>query len=198
MDLHRINVKLYFENPGAVDCGAFINLFHRWISEHEGSDVLIDVADYQHVPNGPGVMLIGHEHDYAVDYLDGEAGLLYMQKRGFTGSLGERLPAALRHLLTAAQRIEGESDLPEALRFKTGRLRVSFPDRLQTPNSAEAFEAVQPELACALTGLFGAEPTLSRVYDDPRWLLAIDAAAPQADDLSTLLGRVQDQPAPAG
>jgi hypothetical protein len=117
----------------------------------------------------------------------------------YGGGLGERLRPALRHLLEAAQRIQaGPEELPEAPRFRTDRLRVYFPDRLNAPNTEESFEAVGPELACALAGLFGAEPELSRAYEGPRWLLAVDAAAPGTDDLPTLLSRVADESVPSG
>ena len=43
---------------------------------------MIDVANYAHVPKGPGVALIGHGTDYFIDEGEGRLGLLYNRKRG--------------------------------------------------------------------------------------------------------------------
>jgi len=74
---HRIKIKYFVQEPENVDLPAFVPLFHRWIQNQSGDDLLIDVADYKHVPNGPGVLLMGHQADYALDMSQGRPGLIY-------------------------------------------------------------------------------------------------------------------------
>ena len=46
----------------------YIPLFHGWIQEKIIPDhLLIDVADYSHIPDGPGIMLIAHEGHFSLD-----------------------------------------------------------------------------------------------------------------------------------
>ena len=77
----RIKVKYFVQEPAAVDLPAFIPVFHHWIQEHRVEGLLIDVADYKHMQNGPGIVLIGHEADYALDLAGGRPGLIYDRKR---------------------------------------------------------------------------------------------------------------------
>ena len=70
-DIVRIGAKLYAENPGVIVADDFVPLFHGWIQGRGLDGTPIDVADYKHVPDGPGIMLIGHEADRSLDF--GEA-----------------------------------------------------------------------------------------------------------------------------
>ena len=71
----RISAKLFATDPSAeVDADAFISVFHEFIREKSVEGILIDVADYSHVPEGPGVVLIGHDVDYSIDMNEGKAG----------------------------------------------------------------------------------------------------------------------------
>src|SRR5450755_4649168 len=61
MQLQHVNVKLLIQNPGEASLEPLIPVFHGWIENRAAEDeLLIDVADYIHVPAGPGVVLIGH------------------------------------------------------------------------------------------------------------------------------------------
>ena len=95
-DLVRIGAKLYAGNPDVIDLAAYVPIFHGWIQCKILDGVPIDVADYAHVPDGPGVMLIGHEADRSIDLdalvqrLDVDAiatlldlGLRYVDDNGF-------------------------------------------------------------------------------------------------------------------
>ncbi|RME82665.1 MAG: hypothetical protein D6775_10260, partial [Caldilineae bacterium] len=78
---HRISAKLFFRPPIFWEPEEFILLFHRWIRETALPGLPIDVADYTHVHHGPGVLPIGFEGDYALDYRDGRAGFQYTGKQ---------------------------------------------------------------------------------------------------------------------
>ena len=68
------------------------------------------MADYAHVPDGPGVMLIGHEADRSLDLGEGRPGVLYQRKRDGEGSLEDRFAAAI----TAADGIADELEADAA------------------------------------------------------------------------------------
>ena len=64
MNVQHVNVKFFVDGELNVDWERFIEVFHVWIAEQSTDELLIDVADYRHVPMGPGVILVGHEEDY--------------------------------------------------------------------------------------------------------------------------------------
>lgn len=80
MQLQHVNVKLLVQNPEALDFELLIPIFHGWIEGQTSSELLLDIADYRHVPAGPGVVLIGHEGDYSVDNTDNRPGVRYNRK----------------------------------------------------------------------------------------------------------------------
>ena len=52
----------------------FIPVFHRWIQKQTVSGhLLIDVHDYSHIHQGPGILLVGHEGNFSIDLADGTA-----------------------------------------------------------------------------------------------------------------------------
>ena len=72
---------------------------------------MIDVANYAHVPKGPGVVLIGHGSDYFIDEGEGRLGLLHSRKRGAPDA-GDRLADAFRRTLHAASLLEATPRWP--------------------------------------------------------------------------------------
>src|SRR5690554_2580873 len=114
----RTQVKFFLENPDNVDLSLFMGVFQRWIQRRALEGLLIDVADYRHVFQGPGIILIGHESDYAMESRDGRLGLLYTRKRQTDADLGAQLRAALRLALAAAQLLEAEPAFEPRLKFR--------------------------------------------------------------------------------
>ena len=80
MELQHIAFKVFVEGDLTVDWEQFINVFHTWVAAQSMPEMMIDVADYRHVPNGPGVVMTGHEADYYMDNTGGEPGLRYVSK----------------------------------------------------------------------------------------------------------------------
>jgi len=103
MNVQHINVKFYLEHPETVNLANFGAVFNSWIQQQRLDELLIDVADYLHVHNGPGLMLIGHEADYSLDNRAGRLGLLYNRKAQLDGNTQEKLAQAVRAALAAAQ-----------------------------------------------------------------------------------------------
>ena len=99
----ELSVKLFVEDPAAVDLEELIPVFHRWIREDrlEG-ELPIDVAGYAHVPKGPGVVLICDHSHYYFDERDGRPGMRYRGRRVPRGSGEEGITKAFRCALRAA------------------------------------------------------------------------------------------------
>src|ERR1700688_1363735 len=99
--LQHVNVKLFLKSPGGFDLEALVPVFHGWIRDRVCEELLLDVADYRHVPAGPGVVLIGLQADYAVDNTDDRLGVRYNRKAALDGSNQDRLQQAARATLLA-------------------------------------------------------------------------------------------------
>lgn len=178
----RLSVKFYAHNPQVTEPAAFIPVFQRWIQQQTVEGLLIDVADYQHVFHGPGVMLISHEGDYAYDLGEGRPGLRYILKRGPESDAPTALLTAVRRAVQAVDALEAEPAL-NGLRFDRRALRIAFADRLRYPNQPDAYDAARPWLEAAGETLFGARPSLHREENDPREPLTVvlqDSAHPPA------------------
>jgi hypothetical protein len=177
--------QLALKIPAVTDVAdeSLIPIFHRWIQERRIEDqLLIDVVDYRHVPEGPGVMLIAHEGHYGFDRGRGGPGLRYADKRDPAGPLGDKLHAALRRLLRACAALESEPGL--GARFDAARLSVEVCDRLvgiDSPGLADA-------LAAPLEAIYG-EVTIEPESDVRRPAGAAIIAAKPAP-ISDLLARL--------
>jgi len=186
----RLQLKLYLEPPPAhphFEVEALIPVFHRVIRERLIEELLIDVVDYSHVPDGPGVVLIGHAADYYVGKLDGAYGLVYSLKRGTVGPEG-RLEDSLHRLLNAARLLEQESTLQ--LRFKTDEFSLRLTDRLRAPNDDETFASTRAEVEALFARIYGAPPTVERLPSrkEPLGLRIQAGAAPSLQALLEKFG----------
>ncbi len=178
MELQHLDIKLYLAEPAGLDLEAFIGVFQRWIQVQADDDLLFDVADYRHLPGGPGVMLVGHGADLALDSSDGRLGLRRRQKVGLSGDAHALLTACMGALWRAAERLEAEPSLA-GLRFDYTTVAVRVNDRMLAPNTAET----RGKLTEALRGFFGeaAGKTMRFKEDqDPRHIAAVHVHAPQA------------------
>ncbi|HVH19405.1 MAG TPA: rhodanese-like domain-containing protein [Myxococcota bacterium] len=202
MKPQRIAVKFFAApDPAApVDLHPFIGIFHRFIQQKALPGLLVDVADYAHVPDGPGVILIGHEVDYGIDQAGGQTGLLAVRKRLAATPLADAARDALQRALAAVVAIEAE---PEAkLRFATQAFQLDVLDRLAAPNDEAAFGAARQALAPVCDALYGAGSWKAEraSADDPRKPLVLRVEAPGAPTASVLLDRIEksaSQPAAA-
>ncbi|MGE0027405.1 MAG: hypothetical protein AB7O78_19060 [Thermoleophilia bacterium] len=172
-DIVRIGAKLYAENPGVIVADDYVPLFHGWIQRRSLDGTPIDVADYKHVPDGPGIMLIGHEADRALDFGEGRPGVLYQRKRDGAGSLEERFAAAIEAADRAAADIEADP-AANGVRFGRDEILLRVNDRLNAPNDDATFDALGPAIVSALGAVRpGRDAELERVTDDPKGPLTI-------------------------
>ena len=161
MDSSKLAVKFFVKDASGIAADAFVPIFHSWIQEHAIADhLLIDVADYKHVRNGPGTVLVAHEANFSSDSADGRLGLLYTRKQPLPGDLTERIAATFRAALAAARLLEQVPSLAGKLHFATDQAIFRINDRLAAPNTAETFEQIRPALAAFLADLYGGSVTL--------------------------------------
>ena len=173
MNPKRLSLKLFATRAIPRDeLHRFIGVFHRFIQEAAVPGLLIDVADYAHVPDGPGVMLIGHDVDYGIDLARGRTGLLTVQKRAADLPLEALFRDVVAKTRAAARALE--QDEHAAIRLAAGELEIAFPDRLAAPNTAAAFELASKELLPAARAEFGdAVKLVNAAADDPRRMLTL-------------------------
>ena len=183
MNLQHINIKFYLENPETVNLAEYGPVFNSWIQGQRLEELLVDVADYLHVHHGPGIMLIGHEADYSLDHRAGRLGLLYNRKEQLNGTTLEKLAQAARAALTAAKILEQEN----GLKFSGSEVQVIVNDRLLVPNTADSFEALEPDLQAFFTALYsGAEYELEHLVN-PRERFTVNVKTGTSFDVETLL-----------
>jgi hypothetical protein len=183
-DARQLAVKIALA-AGEIDQAALIPIFHKWIQERRIDDqLLIDVFDYRHVHEGPGVMLIAHEAHYGLDSGGGITGLRYAAKRDEPGPLAVKLREALRRALTAAVALEGEPSLAPAVRFDTGRIEIEISDRLCEVSAEQLGAAAREVLGDALGAL-----EIAAVDDErlaPRVVVAASTPIAAAELLAAL------------
>ncbi len=154
----RVGVKVFVEDQETFDRARMIEVFHHWIQEDRLPGTLVDVHDYTHVVEGPGVLLVAHEWHLRTDEAGGRIGLEYELKREGSGTLAERLQGAIVSVLEAAAALEQDTAGDNPVRFVTREMVFRFTDRLAVPATDAAFEEVIPELESVLAGFYGEVP----------------------------------------
>jgi hypothetical protein len=150
MDLYKIGIKVFVANPQVVDVGEFVPVFHSWIQQQKiEGHLLIDVHDYSHVANGPGILLVAHEGNFSMDQQGGRLGLFYYRKRPLDGDLGANLKAVTATALQACKLLASEPKL-HGIKFETDEILVVANDRLNAPNDAARRAALESAIAMAL------------------------------------------------
>lgn len=189
IDLQKINVKFYLAEDASLSPEEAFRIFSQWIPETT-DEVLVDVADYDHVPQGPKTVLVGHEANYTLDNSDGRYGLLYGQKATASGSNAERLRAAIAASLKACQRMEQAADSPTTARFVGSEAVVVINDRLRASNDDATLEQIRADLDTVLGELFAGAATQLEREGDARERLTIRVRAEGNFDTAALLSNL--------
>jgi hypothetical protein len=164
--MQHVNIKIFAKRP--IDVSAAIPVFHRWIQERSVPEILIDVADYSHVPEGPGVLLIAHEANYSLDCSRNQLGLLYNRKVVGEGNAQDSLRQAYDAALNACRQLENEPEFKGSLQFDPNHLELVLNDRLLHPNDDESWRAIEPEAKRFFDGVFGAGKYSLECAGEPR------------------------------
>lgn len=189
MSAKRVDVKLFASNASKVEPKELIPVFHGFIqrSAVEG-ELLIDVADYSHVVDGPGVMLIGHEGHYGYDLTKGRPGLLYSQRRARIDDSYEAAVAyGLRQALRVASLLEKEESLAGRLKFTGEQLFIRFNDRLNAPNTPATWERVRPAVTAVLGKAFGNRYSAQPAETGTGELFTVDVTVAKSNGLGEAL-----------
>ena len=158
MELQKLNVKLFVEQPNAIPLADFIEIFHSWIQATDG--VYHDVADYSHMQAGPGIVLVAHDAHISIDESGDRRGLVFSQKAPLAGSNPERLRAVLRAALENCRKLEAEPALAGKLRFTVNEAVISVNDRLLGGNSPAASDEIKGDVENVARQLFGGAPVI--------------------------------------
>jgi len=167
VNLQHINVKFFVDGGMPVDLEQVVNAFHRWVADQSMEELLVDVADYRHVPCTPSVVLVGHEADYAIDYSQQRLGLVYNDKMKREGDNGERFRHAYQAAVKACLKLEAEFP---GLQFSRSEFAWSINDRGLAPNAEETFVSCESLIPVILEDVLQTD-AYTQVYDrDPRHL----------------------------
>ncbi len=175
-ELKQIDIKVFAEDASDVKATEFVAVLQRWIREHTIPGTLIDVADYSHIHNGAGIILVGHQYNLSIDYGDGRMGLLVHYKLPAEETLEKRIEAAIKLAFDACALLEEEGEFKARLKFSRTDFRFLASDRLHAPNSDDTYAAVAPVLESAGKSATGGDAALTRINEDPDERLTIDVA----------------------
>jgi hypothetical protein len=178
--MHKLVIKLFAEKD-SFGPTEFIPIFHRWIQTHAIADhLLIDVADYAHVPAGPGTLLVASEANIHMDRGANRLGLMYVRKLPIAGAttFAQTLRGVFGYALSIADLMEKEPALDGRLKLRRDEIAIRFNDRLNTPNTTLEFEKIKSAVQAVATELFGKGTTVERGPTTPGQLLEVIVRAP--------------------
>jgi hypothetical protein len=153
MEPHRIAVKVFLEDPQGLDPEELVPVFHEIIREEAVTGIPIDVARYAHVVDGPGVMIIGHQQDHALDEAAGRPGLSATRKRDADGTLAERVLQLVGDVARLSVELQADPALSARARVATGEVLVTVLDRYEAPNDDETLVRATPALREVIAAL---------------------------------------------
>ena len=188
-DLYRCGVKIFVGPGGTLESRRCIPVFHRWIQTKALGGLLIDVADYTHLSNGPQVVLVGHDGNLSVDDGGGRPGLVYTQKRPDDRRLTERLLAIVRTVATAGRLLETDEELANRVTFLGNELAIMPNDRLLAPADRGAVELIRPAVQAVADRLFPDRASDISVDDSAVNRIGFTVKHPDAVPTATLIER---------
>jgi hypothetical protein len=196
MDTVKYELKWFLDDASDVELEEFIPVFHDWIQTQQLAELLIDVADYRHVPQGPGIVLVAHDAHYVMDLTDARLGLLYSRRREThpsrcaIQSVEDRLRSVWHCALTACQRLEAHPVLHGRLQFRGNELLLRCNDRLRAPNTTAAYDELYQYLEPFLATLYpGQRVAVAHIREDTS-RLTVAIKVPALLDVDTLLMRL--------
>ena len=137
MELFKFGIKFFIEPKSNLQVRDYIPEFHHWIQTDIVNDhLLIDVVDYSHIPDGPGIMLIAHEGQFSFDLESELPGFMYQRRTKIEGDFNQRLASVFSTTAKAVRQMERNS-LGNTIQFKTNQFRFIANDRLAAENSDE-------------------------------------------------------------
>jgi hypothetical protein len=194
MPLYKLTIK-FFAAADSFAPAEFVPVFHKWIQTHALADhTLIDVADYAHVPSGPGSLIVASEANIHMDRSDNRLGLLYVRKQPIAGAKAfpETLKAIFGYAAAAAVKMQSDESLNGRLKFRTDEIAVGLNDRLLAPNTPETIAEYHPLVLAFFTKLFpGEKLTVTPSSHSPKELIDLRIKSSGSADIATLIERAK-------
>ena len=176
--IQHVNIKCYLENnleniSENFNLSKVIPVFHNWIKNKVLDEVWIDVANYEQVPAGPGVVIVAHDAIYSLEYGSEEKlGLLY-NKRTISkkATNKEIIKEAIQKLFEAKDLLEKEKDIK--LKFSLNEFKFFINDRILAPNNSKTFESLENDISNSFKEVCGENYKLSYKNEDKRELFQV-------------------------
>jgi len=186
MELQHLVIKIPVSGVLRLEPARIVDIFHQWVARQIIPGVLlIDVAELLHVPNGPGVIAVGHEADFAFDHTGGIWGALYRRKTPLAGTNEERIVQAITSAARTALRLQ--EAFPGALEFSRTEFELIVNDRGLAPNTAETYASALPEIETSLRAVLDhGNFTVTRHDRDLRQRFGVTVKSGQPFDLVSL------------
>lgn len=162
MDVIKMSAKLYAATA-RIEPGDIVAAFHRWIvAQSFAGHTWIDVADYNHVKGGPGVVLVGIEANVSFDQADATWGVVYTRKQPWPGSLDltGRLRATMHAAAESAAILTADAAFAGRLDFATDRILIRLNDRLTAPNTQQTLDQAKSALTSIGQAIWGTDVTI--------------------------------------
>ena len=171
MYIERFCVKFPAQAPDGFDEANLIGIFQEWIRSEKIGGTLIDVIDYRHVPDGPGIMLVTYEINYMMEHQDFYG--LYVQRKW--GKVEDQPHAdAIVDLVKSSSKFGALLEKDAGIILKGNEFHYISNDRLNAPNTDEAFEAAKADLSEALGKIYsGASFSIERLQNGPKERLTL-------------------------
>lgn len=190
MDLQQINIKVFVTEDSTVNYTNFIKVFNRWMEEADSDDYL-NYADYSHVEDGPGVLMILKQANYSIDNAFQEQGLLYNRKHDVDGDNAGKIRDALAETLSKCEQLEASEELENAIQFDGSDILFMINNRNLAPNTADIAASVQSDLEPVLQKMYGGDDfTIERTSEDARERFAVRISANSDKSISDLLANL--------
>ena len=149
-NLQRIDVKLLLDCPPDPDLDQFLVIFDRWRKADDHPADWVDLADYAHMPGGPGILIAGKRDTFSVNLNPPGPGLLTSVRSGLEGLLEDRFREALRRAREFNAAVMAEPEFPAEFSVREGAWEICVNDRLGFPNTDPKDRLVRPAVAAAL------------------------------------------------
>ena len=193
MNVQKVTLKLFTDEPSTLDLTPFLSIFARWRLDKSHSAQWIDLADYAHIAKGPGVILVGNQGNLVVDFAEPGAGILWTNKKELDGKIEDRILQVIKRTLTFASLLTSEPEYPTAFKPKPGFWELSFNDRLEAPNNDGIDATLRPHIESAFNFLFGEGKYVLTRQGDPGRRYGFIIHSETVHSLDSLLPKMKER-----
>ena len=131
---------------------------------------MVDVADYKHIPDGPGIMLIAHEGNFSIDLENGKAGLLYTRKQTLGEDIVDNIKTITSILDHACKLLENSDSLNRKISFNN-QYKIISNDRYYFPIDKQSEKKL---LKYSRQAFENADLIIGKTYSGSRLNIEID------------------------